>query len=275
MDDGELIEAARRGDRDALEAFLEKHQDRVLRFGMRMCRDPEDARDITQETLLAAARTIGGFREASSPSTWLYTIARSFCIKKRRKSKFAPPSLVSLEGEALRAAAELPDQRPRPEEDLDRRRLARALDDAIAELDPKYREILVLRDAEGLSASDVAEVTRLSVEAVKSRLHRARLQVRQRLAPLLGRLPEAGPSCPDILHLFSQHLEGEIDADRCAEMERHIASCRRCEAACDSLKRVLSLCRESVRSEVPSDLQRSVRAGIRAFLESGERPAAR
>jgi RNA polymerase sigma-70 factor (ECF subfamily) len=275
MDEGGLLEAARAGDRAALEAFLEQHQNRVLRFGLKMCRDPEDARDVAQDTLLAAARTIAGFREASSPSTWLYTIARSFCIKKRRRSKFAPSSLVSLEGDARRVAAELPDGRRQPEEELDRRRLASALDQAIAGLDPKYREILVLRDAEGLSANEVAEVTGLSVEAVKSRLHRARLQVRARLAPLLGRLPEAGPSCPDILHLFSRHLEDDIDADRCAEMERHLASCRRCEAACDSLKRVLSLCRESARAEIPSDLQQSVRAGIRAFLERGSGPGSR
>ncbi len=275
MDDGQLLDAARGGDRAALEAFLEKHQSRVLRFGLRMCRDPEDARDVAQDTLLAAARTIAGFREASSPSTWLYAIARSFCIKKRRRSKFAPSSIVSLEGEARQAAAELPDGRPRPEEELESRRLARALEQAIGELDPKYREILVLRDAEGLAAGEVAEVTGLSVEAVKSRLHRARLQVRERLSPFLGRLPDASPSCPDILRLFSRRLEDDIDADRCAEMERHLASCRHCEAACNSLRRVLSLCRDSAQSEVPEDLLQSVRAGIRAFLGSGTGSASR
>jgi RNA polymerase sigma-70 factor (ECF subfamily) len=266
VDDHALLEAARSGDRAALEAFIERHQSRVLRFGLKMCRDAEDARDVAQETLLAAARSVARFREASSPSTWLYTIARSFCIKKRRRSKFAPAAVVPLDGEGREAALDVPDPRRDPEQELDDRRIAAALDAAIGGLDPKYREILVLRDVEGLTAAEVAEVTGLGVEAVKSRLHRARVQVRERLAPLLGRIPAPASTCPDVLGLFSRHLEDEIDPGTCAEMERHLAACPRCEAACDSLKRVLSLCRRSAVPDVPSDLQESVRAGIRALL---------
>jgi RNA polymerase sigma-70 factor (ECF subfamily) len=266
VEDHDLLEAARGGDRGALEAFLERYQPRVLRFGLSMCRDPEDAQDVAQDTLLAAARTIGGFREASSPSTWLYTIARSFCIKKRRRSKFAPAAVVSLDGEARSAALGLSDPRPGPDQEAEERQLAVALDAAIAALPPKYREILVLRDVEGLPAAAVAEVTGLRVEAVKSRLHRARAQVRERLAPLLGRVPAPAPPCPDIVGLFSRHLEGEIDASTCAEIERHLAACPRCEASCASLRRVLSLCRSAPAPEVPAGLSESVRAGIREFL---------
>jgi RNA polymerase sigma-70 factor (ECF subfamily) len=266
VDDQALLDAARGGDRAALEAFVERHQARVLRFGLKMCRDAEDARDVAQETLLAAARGIARFRNASSPSTWLYTIARSFCIKKRRRSRFAPAALVSLDAEGRKAAADVPDLRRDPEQELDDRRLAAALDAAISALDPKYREILVLRDVEGMAATEVAEVTGLRVEAVKSRLHRARLRVRERLAPLLGRMPAPDSACPDTVGLLSRHLEDELDARSCAEMERHLAACPRCAAACDSLRRVLSLCRSSAVPEVPPDLQESVRAGIRAFL---------
>jgi RNA polymerase sigma-70 factor (ECF subfamily) len=238
----------------------------VLRFGLKMCRDPEDARDIAQETLLAAARSIARFREASSPSTWLYTIARSFCIKKRRRSKFAPSAVVGLDGEDGAAARDVPDPGRGPEQALDDRRLAAALDLAIAALDPRYREVLVLRDVEGLATAEVAEVTGLGTEAVKSRLHRARVQVRERLAPLLGRLPAPASGCPDILGLFSRHLEDEIDPETCGAMERHLASCARCAEACDSLKRVLSVCRSSPSPTVPVDLQAAVRSGIRGFL---------
>jgi RNA polymerase sigma-70 factor (ECF subfamily) len=115
----------------------------------------------------------------------------------------------------------------------------------------------------------VAKVTGLGIEAVKSRLHRARVEARERLAPPLGRIPAPGRDCPDILRLLSRHLEGEVDPGRCAEMEWHLTACPRCEAACDSLKRVLSLCRGFPVPEVPSDLQESVRAGIRAFLRRG------
>ena len=98
--DTQLLEAARRGDGRALEDLLERHQAQVYRFGMKMCRDPEDARDVLQDTLLAMAKGVRDFRGASSISTWLYTIARSFCIKKRRRSKFAPEPERSLEIDA-------------------------------------------------------------------------------------------------------------------------------------------------------------------------------
>ena len=107
--DDSLLAAARAGDRHALEALLERHQAQVYRFGMKMCRDPEDAKDVLQDTLLAMARGVRDFRGASSLSTWLYTIARSFCIKKRRRSKFAPDEERSLDSDQTTEAKHLPD----------------------------------------------------------------------------------------------------------------------------------------------------------------------
>jgi RNA polymerase sigma-70 factor (ECF subfamily) len=74
--DQQLLERARAGDRAALETLLERHQPQVYRFGLKMCRDPEDAKDVLQDTLLAMARGVRDFRGASSISTWLYTVAR-------------------------------------------------------------------------------------------------------------------------------------------------------------------------------------------------------
>jgi len=88
--DSTVLDEARAGNARALEMLLERHQAQVYRFGLKMCRDPEDAKDVLQDTLLAMARSVRDFRGASSISTWLYTIARSFCIKKRRRSTFAP-----------------------------------------------------------------------------------------------------------------------------------------------------------------------------------------
>ena len=174
-----LIAAARNGDREALDALLRRLEPRVFRFGMKMCRDPEDARDVSQETLFAAARTLGGFRGDASLSTWLYAIARSFCIKARRRSAFAP-ELVSLESAAPEARAAA-DGAPGPDRALAEREGRAALADAIASLAPAYRAVLLLRDVEGLPATAVADATGLSVAAVKSRLHRARAAVRERL----------------------------------------------------------------------------------------------
>jgi RNA polymerase sigma-70 factor (ECF subfamily) len=263
----DLLEAARQGDADALDALLRQYQPQVYRFGMKMCRDPEAARDILQDTLLAAARTLAGFRAESSLSTWLFTIARSFCIKKRRRRASAP-RVVSLEAEpaSVRAVA---DRAADPERRLADHEVAVALDAAIDALDPQYREALVLRDVEGLSAEDTARVTGVTVAAIKSRLHRARRSVRDRLVSRLAPPPPAGATsggCPDVVEMLSRHLEGEIAADACAEMERHVAVCPRCHAACDSLRRTLRLCRSTPLPRVPEDLQQSIRQGIRHVL---------
>ena len=272
--DAELLSAARGGDKVALEQLLERHQAQVYRFGMKMCRDPEDAADVLQDTLLAMARGIRDFRGATSISTWLYTVARSFCIKKRRRSKFAPAE-PSLDMTVAAEAAQLADPAESPDEALAKKQVEQALDQAIGALDPMYREVLVLRDIESLTALEVAEVLGISVQAVKSRLHRARVAVRDSVAPVLG-VPsdaQAAPgACPDVLTLFSQHLEHEISADVCREMERHIEGCPRCRGACDSLKRTLSLCGTSGASvEVPAPVQRAVKHAIEGFL-ARERP---
>ena len=262
--DSELLAAVRAGDARALESLLMRHQQRIYRFGVKMCRDPEDASDVLQETLLAMARSVKDFRGASSISTWLYTIARSFCIKKRRHSKFEPPRHESIE-----ARPELPDPGRSPEEETARREIERALEEAIADLDPEQREVLVLRDVEGLTAPEVAEVLGISVGAVKTRLHRARLALRHRIGPALG-VPVVArrESCPDVLTLFSQHLEGEIDSELCREMEQHLAQCSTCHASCDSLKKMLALCGATPTTEIPDNLQKRVQQALRRFVEA-------
>jgi RNA polymerase sigma-70 factor (ECF subfamily) len=260
-----LLAAARDGDPEALESLLGRYQGSVLRFSRRMCRDAEDARDVLQDTLLAMARGIRAFRGASSLSTWLYTIARSHCIKQRRRSKFAGPE-VSLDGQGRETAAALPDPGRGPEQMAAERELSQRLDEALARLEPEQREVLLLRDVEGLTAAETAEVVGISVAAVKSRLHRARASLRARLRPVLEPAHSAPAGCPDIVALFSRHLEGEIDAGLCAEMERHLAACPRCASACESLKETLRACRALPPADVPADLQESIRRAVRNAL---------
>ncbi len=266
----ELLDRARAGDRAALSKLLERHEPRILRFGRKMCGDPEDAKDVLQETLIAMARSVGDFRGSSSMTTWAYTIARSFCIKKRRRSKFAPQEERSLDEPRLMAS--LPaDEAPDPEARVASAEIHRALERAIDALEPKYREVLVLRDVEGLPAAEVAEVLGLGVEAVKSRLHRARLSVRTAIGPLLAppAAPRAPGKCPDVLELLSRSLEGQIGPETCAAMERHLEVCPHCRGACDSLRRTLALCRELPPAAVPPEVQIAVREAVQRFLRDG------
>ena len=268
--DDQLLAAARQGDTAALETLLVRYQPHLYRFGLRMCGNVEDAGDVAQESLISMARSVRDFRGDSSVSSWLYTIARRFCIKKRRRSKFAPAREESLDTSGPDVARHLADPGPNPEQTATNQELATALAHAIDRLEPTQREVLVLRDVEGLSAREVARVVGVSVEAVKSRLHRARVAIREELAPALGRpgiAPLRGDLCPDVLTLFSQYLEGEIDPGVCAKMEAHLAQCQHCRDACESLKRTLAICRQLPTPDVPASLAASVKAAIHAFLD--------
>lgn len=257
--DTSLLDAYRQGDEEALGSLLRRHAPAVYRFGLKMCRDPEDASDVLQETMLAAARGAKEFRGDASLSTWLYTIARSFCIKARRRAR--------VEAEPLddEGVMEVASPAIGPDEIASDHELAGALERAIAALDPMYREVLILRDVEGLTAPEVAGVLGIGTDAVKSRLHRARVAVRDRLAPMI--VPDEAPrgaACPDVAPILSRYLEGEIGAEQCKELDAHVASCGHCKAECDSLRRVLALCKtESRGGAVSPEIQLAVQRALR------------
>jgi RNA polymerase sigma-70 factor, ECF subfamily len=267
--DQRLLEAVRTGDESALGELLGRHAPSVFRFAMKMCRNRDDAEDVAQETLLAAVRGAKDVRATTSFTTWLYAVARSFCIKLRRREKHPPNRDVSVE----EAPSDPPSAISAPDDDAAAREVVTALDMAIKELEDKYREVIVLRDVEGLSAAEVAEVLGITVEAVKSRLHRARTEVRAKLGPL-GPAPEPSAPRPDapcgeIGTTFSRYLEGEIGPEACAAMQRHVDGCTSCSAVCEGLRRTVSLCRKAGASPLPDELQMR----IRRALEKALRPA--
>jgi RNA polymerase sigma-70 factor (ECF subfamily) len=256
------VEAARGGDRRAIAAVLARHEDAVYRLGLRFCKDPEDAREVLQETLLAAARGLPSYRGEATIATWLYTIARSFCIKQRRRRRVPSIPLDGPDDQGI----DLADPRAHPDEVAMDHELGAALQTAIDGLGPPYRDVLVLRDVEGLTAPEVAAALGIGIDAVKSRLHRARMAIREKLAPVVGAAPPAPPGCPDVVSLFSRKLEGEVDAHLCEQVERHLAGCPRCAAACDDLRRTLALCASARGASVPPSIQASVRRAVRDLL---------
>ncbi len=258
--DAELIDAIRAGDDAALSTLLARHAPTVMRFATKMCRNDADAEDVLQDTLLAAARGVRDLRGGAAVSTWLYTVARSYCIKKRRKSKHAPDAMVPLDAPESASIAATSDE---PDDAASHREMGAALDRALRALDDTAREVIVLRDVEGLSAAETADVLGTSVDAVKSRLHRARSELRSQLvaygSEAVPTMP-SDPACPDIVDVLSRHLEGDIGADACAAMEAHVATCRSCSAACDSLRQALRLCGTSGRTVTPDAAVRVRRA---------------
>jgi RNA polymerase sigma-70 factor (ECF subfamily) len=259
-----LLERARSGDDEALEALLQAVQPQLYRFSMKMCRHTEDAEDVLQDSMMTLARSFRDFRGASSLSTWLFTIARSLCIKQRRKSKFAPEQEESLEGLSSHQRGSIPSPTPSPHDHAESAEVWHQVQASIQTIDPAYREVLVLRDIEGLKATEVAEIVGISVSAVKSRLHRARAELRDTLS---HRPYHQRPGCPDIRRVFSQHLEGDLSSDICSNMQAHVENCPHCAAECDGLKLALSAC-SSAPCEVPPDVQERVHEAIRQALSN-------
>jgi RNA polymerase sigma-70 factor (ECF subfamily) len=184
-----LIQASQTGDPSAMDALVRAYQSRVYTFAMRMCRNVEDAKDILQETFLGMVRSIRDFREESRFTTWLYRIASNACLKKRRRGVHdpTPQQELSLDELMPRPDAEgrrpeIPDWSEDAEQALLRGELGQQMEAAIDKLPRDYKIVLVLRDVEGFSAEETADMLQLSVAAVKSRLHRARVSVRRELS---------------------------------------------------------------------------------------------
>lgn len=263
-DDLELIRKAKRGDGRAMEELLLAHEKRVYRFGLRMCGSEEAAKDVLQQTLLTAFKSLHEFRGDARLSTWLFQIARSFCGKSRRKRTGEPEHPDSLDSpEALSVAAE----GSSPEDAVHAREIGELLQVAILALPPAHREALILRDVEGLSAEEAATVLGIEVPNLKSRLHRARAELRAHLSTLL----EPGGTASDCVGLATElaaFAAEDIDKATCVKIEDHLSSCAKCAAACESLKKTVSLCRRIPGDEVPGPVRAAVRQALEAALRS-------
>jgi RNA polymerase sigma-70 factor (ECF subfamily) len=263
----DLLDAARHGDKPAIERLLSIHAPTVARYAARLCHDPADAEDVAQEALIAATRALPTFRGDAAFSTWLYAVTRTFCIRQRRRGRSVRRADVSLDAAEGHAIAEGAEPRAGMDTAMADRQLAQVVQSAVDELALPYREVLHLRDVEGLTAPEVSKILGLQVETVKTRLHRARAQVRARIAPLLRSdepVPEtARGDCPDIVRMFSKHLEGDISADTCAKMDEHLAHCPRCTNECDGLRRTIALCKLAPGLTVPVGTQALVRSALR------------
>lgn len=263
-----LIASARAGDRKALEQLLQQASGPAYRFSLGFCRDPHEAEDLAQDVMATLLRTLGSFRGDSSLSTWTYTVARRACV--RRKKRMAKRA---LQREASAHEMSPPAVVAGPHRRLEQRRLGEALEQAIASLPADQREVVVFRDVEGLPAADVAAIIGIGERAVKSRLHRARVALRAKLAPFVagGAAPPPSSGCPDTALSLSRYLEGELSSGVCARMEEHVASCPACAGACTSMRAVLGACRTYGTRPVPPQVRKAVRAAVRELMASRER----
>lgn len=172
-----LVERSQRGDREAFEELVRRHAERLYAVVVRFVADEEEAQEVTQEAFLRAWGSIGRFRGQSQFFTWLYRIGINEA--KRRAGRRPPAGLFSSSDHDL--LSEASDWSEAPQSRLEQSDLRQALERAIRQLPMRYRAAVILRDVEGLSTREAAEVMDLSQAALKSRLHRARLALRRSL----------------------------------------------------------------------------------------------
>jgi len=250
----QAIQLLRSHQPDAMEKALALLQDSVFSFSMRVCQQREDAEDTMQEVLVKSLPYLRKFDSPRALVVWLYKVAKNRCLMSRRRSKFAPAQSLSLE-ELMPDRSDLEQLAGtgpiNPESLTLRREEAQRLRDAVQKLPPDYRIVLVLRDMEGLTDEEVAEITGLHRGTVRVRLHRARLFVRKKFAgSRQPRSPRRAPSrsaspplrprrCKEMFAELSDYLDGQLDDSLCGELEAHLGRCEPCQAFLLSLEATL------------------------------------
>lgn len=186
--DWALLARVARGDGEAFEPLVERHQDRLVRLCERLLGDAEEARDAAQEVFVKAFRHAGRAEPRGQLFTWLYRIAVNHCRNRYKYlSRRAYHATRSLDDVREREKSEVPlhGEINRPDHVLEGKRLESAIQREIAALDDEHRELIVLRDIQGLSYEEIGKITALPAGTVKSRLHRARLALKDRLEKYL------------------------------------------------------------------------------------------
>jgi RNA polymerase sigma-70 factor (ECF subfamily) len=257
-----VIRLLKTDDQAALEKAISLLQQSVFSFSMRVCGQQEDAEDTMQEVLVKAIPYLPKFNNSGALARWLYKVAKNRCLMSRRRSKFAPKQELSLEElmpdreelERLDASEDVS-----PEDSAIRGEQNQRLRQAIRALPPHYRIVLVLRDMEGFTDEEAAEITGLRPGTVRVRLHRARLFVRKELAKIKAsgwkntaggsqgstRTPSRTRRCRRIFAGLSDYLDGELDEFSCEEIEAHLNGCEPCKRFLRSLEATIGRCRQS------------------------------
>jgi len=183
LSEKELIQKLKDGDREAFNEFVKLYQQKVIKLAFSMLSSEEDAYDAAQETVLRGYKSIASVKNASSLSTWVYRICANICndmLRKRMKTK----NIISIdaEDEEDNPVISIADNAPAPDEAYEMSERQRAVKDAIQMLSEDYRNVLVMYDMEGLSYDEISEVLKCPIGTIKSRLNRARSNLKKILS---------------------------------------------------------------------------------------------
>jgi RNA polymerase sigma-70 factor (ECF subfamily) len=177
-DDARLARDLLAGDPEAFDRFVARFRPKIFQYSWLMCGDREDAEEVAQETLLRVFESMDQLREPERVRAWVFRIAKNACLMKRRKSIYAPTCEQPLDDLQ-------PDREPLPDRQVLQGEMNTALQAAIASLPEIYRSVVILRDMEELSTEETAQLLDVPTDVVKTRLHRARVALRQKMEEVL------------------------------------------------------------------------------------------
>lgn len=181
--ESQLIEQAKGGDSSAFEQIVQLYEKKVFNIALRMSRNHDDALDISQDVFIRVYRSLPGFKEESSFSTWLFRITTNICIDHLRKKERSQKTVSLYQQDEDGEEFELPmvDPAASPEQEYERRELIETFRRCVDELPPDQREIIVLRDINGMSYEEISQVLDCNLGTVKSRINRARNRLQNSL----------------------------------------------------------------------------------------------
>lgn len=255
LDDAALVARLKAGDTTACQVCVEAHSDGLYRLAFRMLRDEAAAEDIVQETFFNAWKSLERFNGRSRLGTWLFRIAYNNALMHLRSRKPAEPMFEDLDSEFAPPPSSVVPWADTPEQIVENGEIAQVLEDAIAAIPETLGVVFQLRDVEGRSTAETAEILGLTEGTVKVRLHRARLALRERLGGYFGQsVPSesAQLTCEQVVKYISDYIDAELDEPFAAAVQEHLATCHHCHVVLDTTENAIVLFRGGDKRVIPA-----------------------
>ncbi len=253
--DTEIFARLKAGDVAACRMCVEEHSDELYRLAYRMVRDEQAAEDIVQDTFLNAFKGLERFDGRATLGTWLFRIAYNNALMRLRAQK--PMASLDEDAEFVENAPApvVVPWRETPQEIVEQREMSAQLNNAIATLPTTLRAVFQLRDIEERSTAETAEILGLSEAAVKVRLHRARLALRERLSEYLRETNEPYPAtmtCEQLLPYLSDYIDNAVDEPLAEAARQHLATCTHCHVLLDTTEMTITLLQRDKTRTIPA-----------------------
>lgn len=272
----EIYERLKAGDMSACKECVETHSDGLYRLAYRMLHNEAAAEDVVQDTFLNAFKGLDQFDGRSTLGTWLFRIAYNNALMHLRSEK----PTYALADEEDETAEELHPVvvawRETPEDVVTQAEASATLEAAIESLPPTLGLVFQLRDLEERSTAETAEILGLSEAAVKVRLHRARLSMREKLSDYFGTATPAVPAtmtCDELTRYLSDYIDKDLDEPLAKAAQEHLATCTHCHILLDTTRRTITLMREPAPRVVPAADRARLFERIQAAFAERNRPA--